>query len=66
MRKKNTELKIRVAKLEQDSKQPQNDSHVEEAVVIPESVSIQLNQHTPVCKAGVSEKPSANVIVPER
>ncbi|RGB22244.1 hypothetical protein C1646_776424 [Rhizophagus diaphanus] len=61
----NTELKVRVAKLEQDSKQPQNDSHVEKAVVILESVSIQLNQHTPVCKAEVLEKLSANVIVPE-
>ena len=66
--RKNTELESRLTIMEQGSSvvdgQPQNDSHFEEAVVIPESVSIQLNkQHMSVCEA-VSKKP-ANEIVPE-
>ncbi|CAB5213913.1 unnamed protein product [Rhizophagus irregularis] len=40
-------LKARVAKLEQDSKQPQNDSPFEKAFNIPESVAVQLKKHTP-------------------
>ncbi|CAG8448678.1 3913_t:CDS:2 [Cetraspora pellucida] len=40
-------LKARVAKLEQDSRQPQNDSPFEEAFSVPESVAVQLKKHMP-------------------
>ncbi|CAG8517959.1 14367_t:CDS:2, partial [Cetraspora pellucida] len=40
-------LKARVAKLEQDSRQPQDDSPFEEAFSVPESVAVQLKKHMP-------------------
>ncbi|CAG8786922.1 29266_t:CDS:1, partial [Racocetra persica] len=40
-------LKARVAKLEQDSRQPQDYSPFEEAFSVPESVVVQLKKHMP-------------------
>ena len=36
--------------------QPQNDSHSEEAVIIPESVAIQLKQQMPVVKRSLRDQ----------
>ncbi|CAG8815048.1 885_t:CDS:1, partial [Dentiscutata erythropus] len=49
-------LKARVAKLEQDSRQPQNDSPFEKAFNVPESVAVQLKKHMPF---GENVKPEA-------
>ncbi|CAG8842617.1 8588_t:CDS:1, partial [Gigaspora margarita] len=40
----NAKLKTIVVRLKQDSRQPQNDLHFEEADIIPESIAVQLKQ----------------------